>query len=264
MRFYEIIEEGVNDQFLYHGVGDGKTVMAILKSGFIRPDEAFDFDIDQDIAQGKTPKDRISLSRSQYLRFPYGKAVAQFVVDKNALRKHGYKVEPVVGAMIQHKGETEEQVYKNIPVKAPFVVAIQYDPDLKIPKGFFDHAKASGVRIEPWKKEGTRYSKSDEPTGPKPATKYTDPDKLKLTSHKFLGNTVWDIMYDMGDGSSKVIHPYYLNKDGDATTKAYTAIKDRIAKGLSFDDLLPQSQYKKDWKRGEYEIRPDDPEYKKS
>lgn len=262
MRFYEIIEEGVNDQFLYHGVGDGRTVMAILKSGAIKPDEPFDFDADQEIEQGKTPKDRISLSRSQYLRFPYGDAVAQFVVDKNALRKHGYKVEPVVGAMIQHKAETEEQVFKDIPVRAPFVVAIQYDPDLKIPKGFFDKAKALGVRIEPWKKEGTRYSKPDEPTGPKPATKYTDPDKLELISQNFVGGKVWNISYNYGDGSGVFIQPYYLNKDEAATKKAYKEIKDRIAKGLSFDDLLPQDQHKRDWKQGTRPVRFGDPDYK--
>ena len=153
MRFHEIINEGVNDQFLYHGVPNGQTVMKIIKSGSIQPAEPFDFDYDQEIEQGKTPKDRISLTRSQYLRFPYGGAVAQFVIDKNALQKHGYKVEPVVGAGIAHKGETEEQVFKDIPVRLPFVVAIQYDPEIEIPKAFFNKVKTLGIRLEPWRKK---------------------------------------------------------------------------------------------------------------
>jgi hypothetical protein len=259
MRFHEIINEGVNDQFLYHGVPNGQTVMKIIKSESIQPAEPFDFDYDREIEQGKTPKDRISLTRSQYLRFPYGGAVAQFVIDKNALQKHGYKVEPVAGAGIAHKGETEEQVFKDIPVRLPFVVAIQYDPEIEIPKAFFNKVKSLGIRLEPWRKKAADSTPEKKI---KSASKYTDPNKLKLKSQDWFGNVVWNISYDTGDGHSSIIHPYYLNKDENATKKAYHAIKDRIAKGLSFADLLPANQYGKNWKRGKYTIQYGDPDYK--
>ena len=263
MRFYEIINEGVNDQFLYHGVPTGNTVMKIIKSGFITTSEPFEFDYDKEVEQGKIPKDRISLTRSQYLRFPYGGAVAQFVIDKDALKKHGYKIEPAVGAGVSHKGETEEHVYKNIPVRLPFVVAIQYDPEIEIPKVFFNKVKSLGIKLQPWRKQSAAASADSNKKQPKPASKYTDPNRLELDSEKWFGDIVWTIRYKIGDtGGGTIIHPYYLNKNENVTKKAYHAIKDRIAKGLTFDDLLPSDQYNKNWKKGEYAIQYGDPEYK--
>ena len=184
MKIWELLNEGVNDQFLYHGVPDGPTMMQILKSGKLKPQEPFDFDQDMDQQRGEKSVKRISLTRNQYLHFPYGHGVAQFVIDKDALRRAGYKVVPKVGAMMHYKYETEEQVYKPIPIQAPFIVEIQYDPDLKIPRGFFDNAKAMGVKISPWRKEGRNPNvKPAADPGPQPQNDYTDVKKLKINGN---------------------------------------------------------------------------------
>ena len=62
MKIWELLDEGVNDQFLYHGVPDGPTMMKILKSGALKPQEPFDFDQDMDQENGEESIPRISLS----------------------------------------------------------------------------------------------------------------------------------------------------------------------------------------------------------
>ena len=274
MRITEIITEGVNDQFLYHGVPDGRTVMNILKSGEIHVQEPFDFDREQedDDEDGAPPPKRISLTRDQYLHFPYGNGVAQFVIDKNALRRAGYKVKPVVGAMMEPKAETEEQVFKNIPVRAPFVVEIQYDPDLKIPNSVLDNAKSAGVKVTPWRKTGQHPAVPvPQPSGPGPATKYTDPERLVIQGEDeywsgkpqvYHPPTQWGIWYVNADKSSRMIYPYIHYKDPKQLEPILRKLRARIAQGLSFDDLLPQSQYSKTWQQGKREIYPTDPGYK--
>jgi len=268
MKIYEILAEGVNDQFLYHGVPDGRTMMQILKSGALEPQEAFEFDSDMDQDNDEESPDRISLTRNQYLHFPYGLGVAQLVIDKNALRKHGYKVIPKVGAGMHYKDETEEQVYKPIPIKAPFVVEIQYDPDLKIPRGFFDNAKAMGVKVTPWRKEGRNPHVQGDGSGPRPQNEYTDPEKLRIGNN---GSSVgpatdWYVSY-------KVPHPFYpdgvyeplspRSRDKEYIQKLYNQIKDRIVKKLTFDDLLPARQFSKSWGSGHNEIHPGEKGWKK-
>jgi len=269
MKIWEILDEGVNDQFLYHGVPDGPTVMQILKSGYIKPQEPFDFDRDMDKERGEESVKRISLTRSQYLRFPYGHGVAQFVIDKNALRTHGYKVVPKVGAMMHYKYETEEQVYKPIPVQAPFVVEIQYDPNLKIPRGFLDRAKTMGVKVTPWREEGQNpLAKPPADPGPQPQNDYTDLKKLKIHNNGYISGTPpkktppteWYVGYNKPGGSIDMLSD--RSKDKAYIQKLYAQIKDRVAKGLTFDDLLPASQYRKEWKRGYSQIHPGDPDWK--
>jgi hypothetical protein len=266
MKILEIIQEGVNDQFLYHGVPDGRTMMQILKSGALEPQEAFDFDRDMDMEKGDKPLKRISLTRNQYLHFPYGNGVAQFVVDKDALRRAGYKVVPKVGAMMDYKYETEEQVYKPIPIKAPFIVEIQYDPDLKIPRGFLDNAKRLGVKVTPWRKEGRNpNAKPPADTGPQPQDKFTDIEKLKIHDNGYTyGNPVvkvepteWFVGYSQDGGITKIIGPRSTDKA--YIQKLYAQIKDRVAKKLSFDDLLPARQFGKQWQSGYREIHPGQP-----
>ena len=269
MKIWELLDEGVNDQFLYHGVPDGPTMMKILKSGALKPQEPFDFDQDMDQENGEESIPRISLTRNQYLHFPYGHGVAQFVIDKNALRQHGYKVVPKVGAMMHYKYETEEQVFKPIPIKSPFVVEIQYDPDLKIPRGFFDHARATGVKITPWRKEGKNpLAQSTDDTGPQPQNDYTDPKKLQIHDNGFTsGNpprktapTEWFVAYETEPGSYTLIGP--RSKDKTYIQKLYPQLKDRVAKKLDFSGLIPADQYRKEWKRGYSQIHPGDPDYK--
>lgn len=271
MKIYEIIQEGVNDQFLYHGVPDGRTMMQILKSGALKPQEAFDFDREMDLERGAEPRNRISLTRNQYLHFPYGDGVAQFVIDKNALRRAGYKVVPTVGAMMHYKYETEEQVYRPIPIRSPFVVEIQYDPDLKIPRGFFDNAKRLGVKVTPWRKEGRNPNIAPQADpGPQPQNKFTDVKKLKIRGNgysygdppKKVPPTQWNIGYSIGDRIYNVIGP--MSSDKAYIEQLYKQIKDRVSKKLTFDDLLPKRQFGKQWKTGYREIHPGDPDWKET
>jgi len=259
MRANEFIIEAVGGNYLYHGVPRGETVSAIIKSGFIQPHEQFEFDCD-DPTNHKLCPPVVSLSRDQLLRFPYGGAVAQFVIDKDALTRAGIIAKPQVGTAYD-RSESEERVYKAIPVKAPYVVAIQYDPKLKVPKPILDYAQQVGIRMEPWKQINPRATDDNQTPKIKPATEYTDPKALKLKSQDWFGDIVWTISYDKGT-SGNIIQPYYMVKDEIAVKKAYTAIKDRIAKGQSFDDLLPQSQYGKTWSRGRTELKPGDKGYK--
>ena len=261
MRATEFIIEAVGGNYLYHGVPRGGTVSAIIKSGFIKPQPVFDFDRNPNDDSEEANPPVISLSRDQTLRFPYGNAVAQFVIDKDALTQAGIIVKPKVGTGAG-RSESEERAYKPIPIKAPYVVAIQYDPKLKVPKPILDYAQQLGIRMEPWKSIKPQAA-TDDDQNPKiaPATEYTDPNALKLQSQDWFGDIVWTISYDRGT-TGNIIQPYYQVKDEIAVKKAYAAIKDRIAKSQSFDDLLPQSQYGKTWSQGKREIKPGDKGYK--
>ena len=256
MRSHEFIIEAVGGNFLYHGVPNGKTVSAILKSGFIKPQLVFDFDRNPDDDSEEANPPVISLTRDQRLRFPYGRGVAQFVINKDALTKSGIIVKPKAGAMFG-RSESEERSWTPIPVKAPYVVAVQYDPKLKVPPAIIKHFQELGVKIEPWKPVVGKASDQNVPKEIPPAKEYTDPDALELTGQDWHGDTFWTISYNL-DGRSDIIQPYYLVKDEVAVKKAYDAIKDRIGKGLSFDDVLPPRQYGKSWSKGEYEIKPGD------
>lgn len=268
MKIWEILEEGVNDQFLYHGVPDGQVANAILKSGFIQPNEVHQLDrkYDKDWNTIDEP-DVISLSRDQYLRFPYGNAVAQFVVDKNALVRAGIKVKPYAGVGYG-KSEKEERVWTPIPVKAPFVVAIQYDPELKIPPAFLKKAKEAGVKLEPWRKEGQNVNAQPINRGPRPQDEYTDIKKLKIHNNGYISGTPpqktppteWYVGYNKPGGEIDMLST--RSKDKAYIQKLYTQIKDRVAQKLSFDDLLPAEQHRKDWKTGRRQIVPGDPDWK--
>jgi hypothetical protein len=261
MRAKEFIPEAVGDNYLYHGVPNGPTVMKILQSGYIKTHEPFEFDQDPNNPEPKN----ISLSRSQYLRFPYGFAVAQFVIDKDALQRAGIIAKPKVGAMMHYKYETEERVYKPIPVRAPFVVEIQFDPNLKIPKSFLDHAAELGIKVTPWRRQGKNPNQQARVNKPRPQTTYTDPKKLQISGNgysygknpvKKVEPTEWRIAYDNDDGTSRLIGPQ--SKDKAYIEKLFPQIKDRVAKGLTFDDLLPQDQYRKEWEHGYSQVYPGD------
>ena len=261
MRAKEFIIEAVGGNYLYHGVPNGKTVSAILKSGFIEPQPVFDFDRNPEDDSEEANPPVISLSRDKLLKFPYGNAVAQFVVDKDALIRAGIIAKPLVGAMYG-RSESEERVYKPIPVKAPWVVAIQHDPNLKVPPAIIKHVKELGIRMEPFKPVSTPVTNATATKTIPPATKYTDPTALQLTHQDWFGKDAWTITYDSDNGSGDIIQPYYMINDEALIKKAYAAIKDRISQGLSFNDLLPQSQHGKTWAKGSYEIRPGETGYK--
>lgn len=285
MRSFEFITEDVGRNLLYHGVPDGKTVSKILKSGFIKPHPAFDFDREQDIARGKKPLDRISLTRDQYLHFPYGRAVAQFVIDRDTLKRYGYKIEPTVGFNMPSKYETEEIVYKDIPVRAPFVTEIQYDPNLEIPKNLLQQIQKLGIKLSPWRKT------KEEPESAKQIEKLSaiapdgepwDVNKLKVKANKKSGYEVengevvrkeyppdeWYIGYVTEYNPSTQQGGTFIiaqdSKDKNYIDKLHAQIKDRISKGLTWNDLLPQTKYGRDWKQGSYKLKHGTPEYDKA
>lgn len=282
MRVWEILQEAVGGNYLYHGVPEGKTVSNILKSGFIKPMAQFEFDCD-DPDDKETCPDVISLSRDQFLRFPYGNAVAQFVVDKDALKKAGIIAKPQVGTNY-FKQEAEERVFKPIPVKAPYVVAIQYDPSLKVPKSIIDKVQATGIKIEPWKTINSRqdepeydvnYSKSsystDDETDPAVVIrnildKGTDPlpDWRNLYLLKMADS--YGIYYKIpGWTHGLEIQPFRFLDDENFAKRILAQLQQLTKAGKSIRPIMnkyAQKQFGKDWKQGRYQIRPGDKGYK--
>ncbi len=270
MRAIEFISEDVGPNLLYHGMPNGNVVTRILKSGIIKVNEPFELDAESEKEAGIESLPRISLTRDQYLHFPYGGGVAQFVINRDALKQYGYKIRPTVSAGMPGKYEKEEQVYKNIPLRSPFVVELQYDPDIKIPKTLLSKAKELGIKLSPWRKEAIQYV-SDEP---KPTKNKYDPDKLTARSNSYTSShpitgeivrgpaTEWYVGYESKDGSVYLITQ--PSKDKQFVEKLALAVKDRMAKGLSWEDLLPQDKYAKSWGRGTYKLKHGTPEYDKA
>lgn len=270
MRAFEFITEDVSKNLLYHGVPNGNVMYRILNSGVIKVNEPFELDIESEKEAGIESKPRISLTRDQYLHFPYGGGVAQFVIDRDALKKHGYKIRPTVSAGMPGKYEKEEQVYKNIPVRSPFVVELQYDPNLKVPKTLLSKAKNLGIKLSPWREEAVQYV-SDEP---KPTKNKYDPNKLKARGNSHSSRdprtgelvkypaTEWYVGYESKDGSVYLITQ--PSKDKEFVDKLTLDIKNRMAKGLSWEDLLPQDKYSKSWTKGRYKLQHGTPEYDKA
>ena len=261
MRAQEFITEAVGGNYLYHGAPNGKTILAILKSGFIKTQEQFDFDRNPNDDSDAANPPVISLSRDKLLRFPAGDAVAQFVIDKDALRRAGIITKPMPGGGYG-RIESEERAYKDIPLKAPYVVALQYDPALKIPKAVLDIAQQAGIKIAPWVPVIKRATMATSAAIPL-ATRYTNPAALYIqTDDHGPGPTNWSIGYKTSSTSADIIQPYYGITDASLIKNAFAAIKDRIASGLSFKDLLPAEQYNKNWAKGTHEIKPGDRGYK--
>jgi hypothetical protein len=276
MKIQELLNEAVGGNYLYHGVRDGSIVNQILKSGSILPQMQFDFDCEDPEDKTICP-DVISLSRDQFLRFPYGDAVAQFVVDKDALKRSGIIAKPQVGARY-YKQEAEERVFKPIPVKAPYVVAIQYDPGLKIPQSVIDRAKASGVRVEPWK------SVKKDPQEPEYDVNYDANRGRKLEDRikNILAKGVKPLpdwrqikITDFGDSASIYynipewtygvdIQPFtFIPKN--FAKKILPQLQQLTKNGQSIRPLMNKyavRQYDKTWKQGKYQINPGHPKYK--
>ena len=286
MRIWEILQEAVGGNYLYHGVRDGKTMARILKSGNILPMEVFDFDRETEMKLngGKEPPPRISLTRDQYLHFPYGDGVAQFVIDRDALKRRGYKIRPTVGAMISPKAETEELVYKPIPLKNPFVVSIQYDPALKVPKSFIDKVRDAGIKIEPWRKTKSRDQEPEYDLN-YGRDRYSDddPDSLADKIRDILDKGTdplpdWrqlDLKTDV-TGSSiyyKIpgwtyglnIQPFQFLEDEKFAERIFSQLQQLTKDGKSIRPVMnkyAQKQFGKDWKQGKHQIRPGSPGYK--
>lgn len=261
MKINEFLLEFESRSLLYHSVPKGSIIEQILSSGFIQPKEPFE--ADEELTGEADPV--ISLSRNQYLRFPStSRSVAQFVIDRDALKKSGYKVIPKIGAMMGHKQETEERVYKPIPVKPPYIVEIQVDPNLKIPQRIYDKAEELGVPIKPWKQINP-INKSTPKPKPKPVSSETDypfTNTMMLYSSRKNSN-YYHIKYDD-----------YVLVDNIPTqeeaVKLYYMFLHRIENRLPVDDLItnpekyvPRKPPKltKNWEKGEHSVWPNDTDY---
>jgi hypothetical protein len=273
MKIYEILSESVLLEFeqrslLYHGVPKGTIVASILKSGFIKPMEPFE--ADEEITGETDPV--ISFSRNQYLRFPYGVAVAQFVVDRGALKQAGYKVVPKIGAMMGHKEETEERVYKPIPVRPPFVVAIQIDPSITVPKQVYKRAKELGVPVVKWKEITPVQQPKQQSQDSEKKSKdypYTNPEYIWTSEfNEREPNGEIHARGNIGYYDKYIIEKLPSRQEAD---KLANLMKARIKQGLSIDDLItdappdPESSYKstKNWSKGYRILRPGEPGYEK-
>ena len=267
MRAFEFIIEAVGGNYLYHGVPDGSTAMAIIKSGFIKPNEVHQLDRKYDDDDNILDEpDVISLSRDQSLRFPYGNAVAQFVVDKDALKQAGIKVMPAAGVGYG-KAEKEERVWTPIPVKPPFVTAIQVDPNLleEIPKPFLSKLKKLGVRIEPWKS----FKEPVDPASSKKASnakgKPVGPDWKQLYLGSAFDPPRYTLYYKIpGWTDGKEIKPFSYMSDKNFAEKILKLVQDRTRIGQGIKDIqarFSQDQYAKTWKKGNGRLSPGDPGY---
>lgn len=277
MRAQEFIIEAVGGNYLYHGVPDGATVSAILKSGFIKPQPVFDFDRNPNDDSEKANPPVISLTRDQRLRFPYGGGVAQFVIDKDALTRAGIIAKPKVGTAYG-RSESEERSYKPIPVKAPYIVAVQYDPTLKVPPAIIKHFKELGVRIEPWTpgkqtasepEYDINYTISDAgdtvdqiqsilKTGTDPL-----PDWRKI---KLDNGPGWSTIYYKIQGwtTGIAIQPFQFISP-DLAKQLLPQLQQMTKAGQSIRPLVNKYalvQHGKNWKQGIYKIKPGDPGYK--
>jgi hypothetical protein len=266
MRAFEFITEAVGGNYLYHGVPDGSTAMAIIKSGFIKPNEVHQLDRKYDDEENIDEPDVISLTRDQSLRFPYGNAVAQFVVDKDALIRAGIKVKPEAGVGYG-KSEKEERAWTPIPVKPPFVVAVQVDPNLleEIPKPFLSKLKKLGVRVEPWKN-------FKEPVDPKTTKKVSNakgkpvgPDWKQLYLDSAFDPPQYTLYYKIpGWTYGKEIRPFLYMSDKDFAKKILKLVQDRTRNGQGIKDIqarFDQDQHSKTWKKGNTRLSPGDPGY---
>jgi hypothetical protein len=134
----EKVTEAVTDNYLYHSIESMDTFRKIINTREIKPNNPIEYE-ENDI---ELPV--ISASRNQYYRFPYGGGNIQFVIDKDVLKKAGFKVKPYSYAQhyvkgnaenTLHKQETEEQIFPvkghGIPVKQPYIVGIQINPEFK-------------------------------------------------------------------------------------------------------------------------------------
>lgn len=262
MKIHEIINEDVNSNLVYHGVTSGQKAERILRSGVLFLTEPFDFDAEEE--GGTETRNHLSVTRNQYLRFPYGNGVVQFVIDKDALKRGGWQVQPKIGTGMHYKYETEERVYhkldKSIPVRPPYVVGIQVYPGINIPQDVIEKTKSLGIPITPMKLE-----KRPDPTAPKPirGSSYGPPGSFVIDIQKTdKGYTVSSRYTSAGMPQGlDPIEPYINIPDKETAIKIKNKLQDMVDAGLNYKDLSPP-QYHRNWEQGRHNLSASDKEFK--
>ena len=170
MRIHEIFTEAVGEQLVYHSSTPANMIKA-LEQGYLIPY------VSENDSEMDVEKPSISTSRNQFYRFPYGNGISQFVLDKDAIRKSGFKIEPFSyfryfgtpgpdyvsppTGHTMHKQETEERISSKddrpLPLAKPILVGIQYDSEKleKHPEYFNklqDYARKLAIPMQPFKK----------------------------------------------------------------------------------------------------------------
>lgn len=264
MKIFEIINEDVNSNLVYHGVTSGQKAAQILNSGKLFLTEPFDFD---DAEQGGDESRRhLSVTRNQYLHFPYGNGVVQFVLDKDALKKGGWQVLPKIGTGMHYKYESEERVYhkanKSIPVQPPYVVGIQVYPGINIPGEFLNKAKSVGIQVTNMKSSNNPDPKSKIPAQPNTRS-YGFPGEYKIEIEKTEnGYTITGRYTTKGmPPNADPIEPYIDIPDEKTAIKVRDKLQSMVDSELDYRDISPV-QYHRNWEKGRFKLRASDKEFK--
>lgn len=257
MKIYEIINEDVNSNLVYHGVTSGEKAGRILKSGVLFLTEPFEFDAEEE--GGEENRNHLSVTRNQYLRFPYGNGVVQFVLDKDALKKGGWQVKPKIGTGMYYKYETEERIYhkadKSVPVRPPYVVGIQVYPGIEIPQSVIEKSKSLGIPMTRMKVEKQPTADAPNPPG---IRMYAPNHKIEIikTAKGFtlIDNDGWSPFRDP-------IEPYVDIPDEATAIKFRDKLQSMIDAKLDYKALAP-TQYHRDWEQGRYKLKASDKQFK--
>ena len=123
----EFLTEKVNDTYVYHSVGHLNTMIKMLQSGIINAG------VSDHGRENNRNYPIISVSRDRSYRYPMQGGVAQFVIDRNELKKHGIKIRPFAFNAGTNTPEIngvkevskEEEILGPLPIRSPFVVQIE-------------------------------------------------------------------------------------------------------------------------------------------
>lgn len=264
MKSVEFVTEAVGGDYIYHSVAQPNQIWNILRKGVIQPHLS---DTDE---EGGWEIPVISASRSQYYRFPYGGGSIQLVLDKNALRQAGFKVLPFsymqfynqpdgtgpTASNPMYKQETEERIYHpkgiGIPVKKPFVVAIQIRKELmdKVPEGLLQLINDSGLELTTMRNDPTNKEKFSRKLAKPPLNSkhYYEPENMQIVARANDPNKfdLWNI----GDWGPMPIGDGDENFKGHTKEKAIEVFK-RVTGGnpkgvqsaIKYDGDLSKSYY---------------------
>lgn len=261
MKIIEIINEDVNSNLVYHGVNNGNTATRILNSGKLNLTEPFAYDDEEE--GGNESRNHLSVTRNQYLHFPYGNGIVQFVLDKDALKKGGWQVRPKIGAGMPYKYETEERVYhkfdKPVPVKPPYVVGIQIYPGLDIPPEVIEKTKQLGIPVTPMKSKKEPVASAAQST--KNRTRSYGMGYLIGIEKTDSGYTITGKHTIPGmPPNPEPIEPYINIPDEATAIKVRDKLQSMVDSKVDYRDITP-TQYHRTWEKGRYKLQAGDKEF---